>query len=87
MNWLGNRIIQFIGFSFLEWKFGYFVLFVSVLSHSLSELYTICIFLVSLLYKECSEKFSELFSIGSIGWRTGSAKLSGFVRIVRFQSN
>ena len=41
MNWLGNRISQFIGFSFLKWKFGYFVLFVSVLSHSVSELYTI----------------------------------------------
>ena len=44
MNCLGNRISQFIGFSFPEWKFGYFVLFVSVLSHSVSELYTVCIF-------------------------------------------
>ena len=44
MNWLGNRITQFIGLSFLEWKFGYFVLFVSVLSHSLSELFTVFIF-------------------------------------------
>ena len=68
MNWLGNRISQFIGFSFPEWKFGYFVLFVSVLSHSVLELYTVCIFLVFLLCKECSEKFSELFSTGSIGW-------------------
>ena len=44
MNWLGNRISQFIGFSFPEWKFRYFVLFVSVLSHSMSELYTVCLF-------------------------------------------
>ena len=44
LDWLGNRISQFIGFSFPEWKFGYFVLFVSVLSHSVSELYTVCIF-------------------------------------------
>ena len=44
MNWLGNQINQFIGFSFSELKFGYFVLFVSILSHSVSELYTICIF-------------------------------------------
>ena len=82
MNWLGNRISQFIGFSFPEWKFGYFVLFVSVLSHSVSELYTICIFFVSLLCKECSKKFSELFSTGSTGWGTGSASFSGFVRVV-----
>ena len=41
-------------------------------------------FLVSLLCKECSEKFSELFSTGSTGWGTGSASFSGFVRIVRF---
>ena len=41
MNWLGNRISQFIGFGFPEWKFGYFVLFVSVLSHSVLELYTV----------------------------------------------
>ena len=89
MNWLGNRVSQFIGFSFLEWKFGYFVLFVSVLSHSVSELYTVCFFffLVSLLCKEFSEKFLELFSIGSIGWGTGSASFSGFVRVVRFQFN
>ena len=44
MNWLGNRIGQFIRFSFPEWKFGYFVLFVSVLSHLVLELYTVCIF-------------------------------------------
>ena len=44
MNWLGNRINQFIGFGFPELKFGYFVLFVSVLSHSVSELYTVFIF-------------------------------------------
>ena len=87
MNWLGNRISQFIGFNFPEWKFGYFVLFVSVLSHSMSELYTVCIFLVSLLCKECSEKFSELFLIGLTGWGTGSASFSGFVRVVRFQFN
>ena len=61
MNWLGNRISQFIGFSFPEWKFGSFVLFVLVLSHSVLELYTV-FFLVSLICKECSEKFLELFS-------------------------
>ena len=36
LNWLGNRICQFIGFNFPKWNFGYFVLFVSVLSHSVS---------------------------------------------------
>ena len=44
LNLLGNWISQFIRFSFPEWKFGYFVLFVSVISHSVSELYTVCIF-------------------------------------------
>ena len=44
MNWLGNRISQSIGLSFPEWKFWYFVLFVSVLSHSVSELFIVCIF-------------------------------------------
>ena len=44
MKWLGNQISRIIRFSLLEWKFGYFVLFVSVLSHSMSELYTVCIF-------------------------------------------
>ena len=63
---MGNQISQFIGLSFLEWKFGYFVLFVSVLSHSVSEWYTVCLFfLVSLHCKEYSETFSELFSTGS----------------------
>ena len=59
---LGNRISQFIGFIFLEWKFGYFVLFVSVLSHSVSELYTVCIFLfpysisnVLKIFQNCSQ--------------------------------
>ena len=87
MNWLGNQIIQFIGFNLLEWKFGYFVLFVSVLSHSVSEFYTVFLFLVSLLCKECSKKNSELFSTGSTSWGTGSASFSGFVREIQFQFN
>ena len=44
MDLLENHISRFIGFSFLELKFGYFVLFVSVLSHSVLELYTVCFF-------------------------------------------
>ena len=41
---VGKPISHVIGLSFPELKFGYFVLFVSVLSHSMSELYTVCIF-------------------------------------------
>ena len=51
------------------------------LINSMSELYTIC-FLVSLLCKECYDKFSELLLTGSTSWETGSASLSGFVRVV-----
>ena len=48
------------------------MLFGSILTHSESELYTVC-FLDSLLYKECSEFFLEIFSISSISWGTRSA--------------
>ena len=34
LNWLGNQIIRFTEFSFLEQQFGSLVQFVSVLSHS-----------------------------------------------------
>ena len=55
-----------------------------VSSHSFGAgiVHRLFFFLVSLICKECSEKFSELFSIGSTGWETGSANLSGFVRVV-----
>ena len=36
-------------------------------------------FLDSLLCKECSEKFRELFPTGSTGWRTGSKDSLGYV--------
>ena len=87
MNFLGNQINWFTEFSLLEQQFGSLAPFVSVLSHSVSELYTVCLFFVSLLCKECSEKFLELFSTGSTGWGTGSASFSSFVRVVRFQFN
>ena len=66
--------VQFSGMKVLALFF-----FVSVLSHSVSELYTV-FFLVSLLYKECSEKFSELFSTGWTGWGTGSTSFFGFCK-------
>ena len=37
------------------------------------------VLLDSLLCKECSEKFCELFSTNSISWETGSAGLLGYV--------
>ena len=59
MNWLGNQISQFIGFSFQEWNFGYFVLFVSVLSHSVSELYTVCFFWFPYYVRNVLKKFQN----------------------------
>ena len=59
LNWLGNRISQFIGFNFPEWKFGYFVLFVLVLSHSMSELHTICIFWFPYSVRNVLKKFQN----------------------------
>ena len=44
LNWLGNRISRFIRFSLLEWHFGYFVLFVLVLSHLKLDWYLVCFF-------------------------------------------
>ena len=40
---------QFIGFSFPEWQFGSLAPFMSVLSHSVSELYTVCFFFFGFL--------------------------------------
>ena len=41
---LGNRTSRFIGLCLSEQKFGYFALFVSILGHSKSKLYSICFF-------------------------------------------
>ena len=87
MNWLGNRINQFIGFSFPEWKFGYFILFLLILSPSVSKLYIVCIFWFPYSVRNVMNFFLEFFSIGSTGWGTRSASFSGFVRVVRFQFN
>ena len=86
MDWLGNQISQFIGFSFPEWKFGYFVLFVSVLSHSVSELYTIffsfpySIRNVLKIFQNCSQPDRPIGELDQ-------PVFSGFVRVVRFQFN
>ena len=59
MNWLGNRISHFIWFSFPEWKFKYFVLFVSVLSHSVSKLYIVYIFWFPYSVRNVLKKFQN----------------------------
>ena len=41
MNWLGNQIIQFTEFSLLEPQFGSLASFVSILSHSESDLHSV----------------------------------------------
>ena len=43
MDYLGNRISRFIGLGFPERQFRYFALFVLVLGHSESELYSVCL--------------------------------------------
>ena len=42
MNWLVNQISRFTEFSLLEQLFGSLAPFVSVLSHSESDLYSVC---------------------------------------------
>ena len=43
MYQFGNQTNRFIGFSFPEWQFGYFALFVLVISHSKLELHSVCL--------------------------------------------
>ena len=87
MNWLGNRINQFIGFSFLEWKFGYFVLFVSVLSHSVLELYTVCFFWFPYSLRNVLKNFQNCSQPDRPVGELDQPVFSGFVRVVRFQFN
>ena len=42
MYWMGNQISRFTEFSLLEQQFGSLAPFVSVLSHSESDLYYVC---------------------------------------------
>ena len=44
MNRLGKQISRFTEFSFLGQQFGSLAPFVSVLSHSESDLYSVCFF-------------------------------------------
>ena len=44
MNWLGNQISRFTEFSLLEQQFGSLAPFVSVLSHSELDLYSVLFF-------------------------------------------
>ena len=59
MNLLGNQINRFIEFSFPEWKFGYYVLFVSVLSHLVLELYTVFFFWFPYSVRNVLKKFQN----------------------------
>ena len=43
MNWLGNQISRFTEFSLLEQQFGSLEPFMSVPSHSESDLYSVCL--------------------------------------------
>ena len=60
MNWLGNRINRFIKFSLLERQFGYFVLFVLVLSHSKSDWYLVYFFWIPDSQRKVLKKFESL---------------------------
>ena len=52
----------------------------SVFSHSVSKLYTICIFWFPYSVRNGSKKILNWFSIGSTDWGTGSASFSGFCK-------
>ena len=83
---LGNWISQFIGLSFPEWKFGYFVLFVLVLSHSVLELYTI-FFLFRYSVRNVLKNFQNCSQPDRPVVELDQQVFSGFVRVVRFQFN
>ena len=60
MNWLGNQISRFSEFSLLEQHFGSLASFVSVLSHSELDLYSVYFFWILDSLRKVLKNFKSL---------------------------